>query len=387
VETFDVVIVGGGVIGCSIAFELATEKLNIVVLDRQDPGQEASWAAAGMLSPAPDSPRDIPLVPLARESLRLYPEFVRAIEESSGRSVSYARRGTLQVFLAPSGEAERDRVVAEHHRLGLAAEPISVGELRRQGSAITATAGGVAILPDESTIEPHLLMEAVLAAARNRGVQIRAGCSVTSLSIDGNRCVGVIADAKSVAAKHVVLAAGSFSAGILAGAKDLAGCVPTRPVRGQMLALRARNLRLDRVFRSDRGYLVPRADGRIVAGSTTEEAGFEKRVTVGGIQQILNSAVELCPALAEAEILETWSGLRPGTPDDLPILGPMEKDGLIAATGHYRNGILLAAITAKLVKEWVIQGRVGFNAKAFSPSRFQHSKSDIGFPKNASVVS
>jgi glycine oxidase len=388
VETFDVAVIGGGLIGCSIAFELARENLRVVVLDRQNPGREASWAAAGMLSPAPDSPRDIPLVPLAKESLRLYPEFVRAIEDSSGRSVNYTREGTLQVFLTPSSEAERDRVVAEHQLLGLTAEPISVSEARQQGSAIANTANAVAILPDECTVEPRLLMDAVLTAAQNRGVQIWAGCGVTSLSLDGNRCDGVIANGKMIAAKYVVLAAGCFSAGILAGvADDLRSSVPTRPVRGQMVALRAPGLRLERVLRSHRGYLVPRADGRIVAGSTTEETGFEKCVTVAGIRQILDSAMELCPMLAEAEILETWSGLRPGTSDDLPILGPMEKDGLIAATGHYRNGILLAAVTAKAMKEWITQGRVAFDAKAFSPLRFKNSKPDgVGIPKGASAI-
>ena len=146
--------------------------------------------------------------------------------------------------------------------------------------------------------------------------------------------------------------------------------MPTRPVRGQMMALRADAVRLRRVLRSGKGYLVPRRDGRVVAGSTSEEVGFENRVTPAGLRQVLNAAVELCPGLAGAEVLETWSGLRPGTPDDLPILGPTDMSGLLIATGHYRNGILLAPVTAKLIREWIVDGRTTFNAEAFSPMRF-----------------
>ena len=153
----------------------------------------------------------------------------------------------------------------------------------------------------------------------------------------------------------------------------------TRPIRGQMVALRRKNFHLQRVLRSERGYLIPRADGRVVAGSTIEDVGFDKEVTAGGTQEILATALELCPRLAEAEIVDSWSGLRPGTPDDLPILGPTEIEGLILATGHYRNGILLAPVTARLVREWITSGRTTFGAEAFAPSRFRE-----GFRENNS---
>lgn len=146
--------------------------------------------------------------------------------------------------------------------------------------------------------------------------------------------------------------------------------IPTRPVRGQLLALRPQNFRLNQVLRSEHGYLVPRADGRIVAGSTIEEAGFEKKVTAEGIVRILHAALAMCPTLSGAELIETWSGLRPGTPDALPILGPADAEGLVVATGHYRNGILLAPITAKLVREWITTGKTHFDASRFSPQRF-----------------
>ena len=150
------------------------------------------------------------------------------------------------------------------------------------------------------------------------------------------------------------------------------------------MALRPQGCRFEQVLRSEKGYVVPRRDGRVVAGSTSEEVGFEKKVTAGGLHQILDSALEPCPALASAEVLETWCGLRPGTPDAVPILGPLETDGLIVATGHYRNGILLAPITARLVREWIIAGRTSFDAKQFSPRRFsaspQHGKTFTDSP-------
>jgi glycine oxidase len=371
VEKIDVAIVGCGIIGCSIAFELAAEKLKIVILDRQQPGREASWAAAGMLSPAPDSPRDIPLVPLARESLSLYPEFVRAVEEASGRTVGYTRKGALQIFIGPSAEAERGAMLAKHRGLGLASEPVSGGEARKLEPALGPAAHAVLYLPKEETVDPRLLMEALLAAAANRRVEIRSGWGVSSLIREGNCCKGVVAGGESIHATHVIVAAGCFSAAIGSEAKLGVPLIPTRPVRGQMLALLRRGLAMQHVLRSERGYLVPRSDGRIVAGSTLEEAGFDKSVTALGVKQIMESAVELCPDLAEAETLEKWSGLRPGTPDDLPILGLTETEGLILATGHYRNGILLAPVTAKLVGDWVLQGRTSFDTEAFSPGRFQ----------------
>jgi len=375
VEKFDVAIVGGGLIGCSIAFELSQENLRIIVLDRQQLGQEASWAAAGMLSPAPHSPHDIPLVPLAKESLHLYSEFVREIEECSGVPIGYAQSGAFHIFFGSNGEAERDSMISENKRLGLHCESIPVSYARKSENAVTAEMSSAAWLSDEGIVDPRLLMEAILAANRNCGVEIRSDFNSTALTVDRGRCTGIYGNGEVIAAKQVVMAAGCFSGSIISQTKGFPGRLPVRPVRGQMVSLRAPSVPLHRVLRSHRGYLVPRSDGRIVAGSTIEEAGFEKRVTPEGIRHILESAVELCPDLGKAEILEMWCGLRPGTPDNLPLLGPAECEGLIAATGHYRNGILLAPITARLVREWIMQGRTAFDATTFSPLRFNESYS------------
>jgi glycine oxidase len=366
-NTFDVAIIGGGLIGSAVAFELSGCSLRVVVLDRQQPGRESSWAAAGMLAPAPDSPGSTKLVPLAKESLRLYPQFVAAIEGTSGKPTSFVQEGTLEIFRGTSGEAARDNFVAEHRQLELAAEPIGVESARRMEPSLNSEAGAIAWLPDEGTVDPRALVDAVLLAAANRGARICADCAVTSLLFDRGRCAGVVAGSQSISARHVVITAGCFSGKMEDG---IARYAPTRPVRGQMLSLRHRDVRLTRVLRSANGYLVPRLDGRILAGSTLEDAGFAKSVTAAGLQKILNAALELAPALASAEILETWAGLRPGTPDDLPILGPTDVEGLIVATGHYRNGVLLAPITAKLVREWITDGKTTEDVEVFSPLRF-----------------
>ena len=369
---FDIAIIGGGVIGTSIAWELAAGKLRVVVLDRQQPGQEASWAAAGMLSPAPHSFRDTSLVPLARESLRLYSDFAAAIEEASGRSIGYEREGTLELFCGACGEDDRNQRVSECRQLGITAEAVSIETARGWETAIGQAVQAAAWLPEEGRVEPRLLMDATILAARYRGVEFRKNCQVSDLLIDRGRCHGIVAADGRISAAHVIVAAGCFSSQI--GDDCLRQYAPTRPVRGQIVALRPDGSRIQRVLRSQRGYLVPRRrGGQIVAGSTSEEAGFDKRVTAEGIRQILDGALELVPSLGSAEIAETWSGLRPGTPDDLPILGPAHVDGLLIATGHYRNGILLAPITAKLMREWVMMGHASFQTDQFSPRRFHRT--------------
>lgn len=367
---YDVAIVGGGIIGATIALELARDKLTVLVLDRQQPGREASWAAAGMLSPAPDSPRDAPLVPLLRRSLQLYPEFVATIEEESGKSTGCAHNGALQIFWGLNGEADREAEVTEHCHLGLTAEPIALETARQWEPSIGPSAVAASWLPDEATIEPRLLMDAVLGAAEHNAVEIRSDYEVSGLLHDGGRCAGVIARGEHITAGSVVLAAGCYSRQILEASGFAAVYAPTRPVRGQMLCLRSSDVRLRRVVRSHRTYLVPRPDGRIVAGSTLEDAGFKKQVTPAGIKHILEGALELCPALGNAEVLETWSGLRPGTSDDLPIIGPAEIEGLLIATGHYRNGILLAPVTARLIRNFLTRSHTDFDSQAFSPLRF-----------------
>ena len=375
-KTYDVVIVGGGIIGSSIAFELARRNLRVAVLDRQELMHEASWAAAGMLSPAPDNPAAIPLVPLGRASLALYPNFVAAVEEASEMRTGYSTGGALEVLCHGDEERELSTLVALHHGLGLACEPLRLEEAREMEPALGRDARAAAFLPDEASVNTRLLTAAVLAAAETAGTTLCPGMEVTSLAKAGDRCIGVrTAEDETISAQHVVLAAGCWTSRI----SEAAPYAPTRPVRGQMVALRHAGKPIRRVLRSERGYIVPRDHStpqKLVAGSTLENAGYEKAVTSGGLEQILGAVNELAPSLAGAEIVETWSGLRPGTPDQLPIIGPTDIEGLMIATGHYRNGILLAPVTAKLITEWITEGRPMLNGEDFNPLRFMRGNAD-----------
>jgi len=376
VKTYDAVIVGGGIIGGSIALELAQRGLWVAVLDCQELMQEASWAAAGMLSPAPDCPAAIPLVPLASASLAVYAEFVDTVEETSGLETGYRTGGAIEAICHGDAERELSTLVALHRGLGLVCEPLPLDEALKMEPALGRAVRAAAFLTDECWIEPRALAAAVLQAARSAGVELRSGREVVSLVVNGDKCTGVKTSAgETVHAAHVVLAAGCWSSQIL-GASRYA---PTLPVRGQMAALRHSGKPIRHVLRSESGYLVPRnehAPQTIVVGSTIENAGFEKRVTSGGVERILSAANELVPELEKAEIIETWCGLRPGTPDQLPILGPADVEGLLFATGHYRNGILLAPITAKLIGEWISDRRVSLDWQMFSPLRFADVRAD-----------
>ena len=375
-KSYDVVIVGGGIIGGSIAFDLAQRDMSVAVLDRQELMQEASWAAAGMLSPAPDCPAAIPLVPLARAGLALYPKFVDAVEEASGLGAGFRAGGAVEVICRGEAGRELSTLVALHHGLGLACEPLPLDEAGKMEPALRRDVRAAALLPDECSVEPRALTCAVLTGAASIGATLCPGVEVTSLALDGKKCAGVKTSSGEIfQAAQVVLAAGCWSSQI----PEAAPYAPTLPVRGQMAALRHCGTPIRHVLRSDRGYLVPRgleSPQKVVVGSTIENAGYEKRVTSGGLEKILSAANELVPELAKAEIIETWSGLRPGTPDQLPILGPTDIDGLVIATGHYRNGILLAPVTAKLIGEWIAEHRVGFDWEAFSPLRFTRANAD-----------
>jgi glycine oxidase len=376
VNTYDVVIVGGGIIGGSIAFELARRNLRVIVLDRQELMHEASWAAAGMLSPAPDCPAAIPLVPLARASLGLYPGFIDAVEESSEISTGYRTGGALDILFHGDAERELSTLVALHHGLGLACEPLPLEEAQEMEPALGCDARAVAFLPDEASVNPRSLNAALLDASSKAGAELRSGANVVLLMKDKKRCAGVkTAAGETFSAGDVVIAAGCWTSQL----SEVAPSAPTRPVRGQMVALRHAGVPLRRVLRSERGYIVPRdheTPQNLVAGSTLENAGYEKAVTSGGLEEILGAVNELAPSLAGAEILDTWSGLRPGTPDQLPILGPTNVEGLMIATGHYRNGILLAPVTAKLFREWITEGRTTLNCEDFSPLRFLRGNAD-----------
>ncbi|MFI5058399.1 MAG: glycine oxidase ThiO [Candidatus Acidiferrales bacterium] len=369
-KKFDVAIAGGGLIGGSIALELVRAGLRVGVFDRQEPGREASWASAGILSPAPENPGMIPTVPLCKASLALYPEFVTMVEETSGQRVGFRPKGTIEALFSRDARAELSTLIALHHGLGLKAEALRAGDARELEPALSEEMEAGVLRPDEASVDNRALTRAVLEAARRSGAEIFSNCGVESIWQDEDkhrRCAGLVLQSEKVEAAWTIIAAGCFSAG-LAGVETYA---PVRPAKGQMVALRAEELKIERVLWSEKIYLVPRNDGRILAGATVEYIGFDKGTTAGGIEKILSAAIELAPGLVAARIEETWAGLRPDSPDHLPILGPTDLDGLLIATGHFRSGIILAPITAKLIREWVTERRVSIDWERFSPLRFE----------------
>jgi len=372
VKKFDAVIAGGGVIGGAIALELSRAGLHVAVVDRQQPGQEASWASAGIISPAPENPAMIVTVPLAKASVALYPEFVAQVEEISGKSVGWRPKGTLEALFSHDTKAELSTIIALHHGLGLKAEPLRAEDARELEPALSEEVEAAVLRPQESSVDNRALTEAVLEAAKRSGAEIFSRQAAKAIWREGGRCAGLLLHNEKIEAKWTIIAAGCFSAAI----EGVAAYAPVRPAKGQMAALRAEDVAIERVLWSEKIYLVPRNDGRILAGATVEHVGFDKRTTAGGIAKVLSAAIELAPDLANAQIEETWAGLRPDSPDHLPILGPTDLDGLLIATGHFRSGILLTPITARLIREWIIEQRVSVEWERFSPLRFRSAAHD-----------
>jgi glycine oxidase len=371
-KNFDAIIAGGGLIGGAIALELAQAGLRVALFERGKPGREASWASAGILSPAPESPGLIPMVPLARASMALYPGLVANVEQLSGRSVGFRTQGTIDALFSRDAARDLSTLIALHHGLGLKAEPLRPDDARELEPALSPEVEAAALRPEEASIDNRALTQAVLEAAQKSGAEILPGQEAQAIWRDGSRCTGVQLKNENVSAKWTVVAAGSFSAGI----EGVARYAPVRPAKGQMISLRADGLKIEHVLWSERVYLVPRNDGRILAGATVEYVGFDKHVTAGAMEKILSAAIELVPGLANARIEESWAGLRPDSPDHLPIVGPTDLDGLLIATGHFRSGVLLMPITARLIREWVTEQRVSVDWERFSPMRFARARKE-----------
>jgi len=352
VKTWDVIIVGGGIIGLSLSIALRKRGATVLVVERGEPGREASHAAGGMLV---DCPLETPtaLQPLATASARMYPEFAYELEVESGMKVDLRDQGTILLL---SAEHIHDP------RLPAALAPTALPELE----PALAAPNGSAFYLKERSVDPRALTAAALKTAKNRGVDFSSGDPVTAANISDGHISGVTTTKTSFLAEKVVMCAGAWSGLIPPYA------FPTRPVKGQMLclAMPSRTL-LKHVIRSPQVYLIPRSDARLLVGATVEEAGFDKRTDAETMRRLHHAAIALVPKLADARILEDWAGLRPGTPDALPILGATATPGYYVATGHFRDGILLAPITAEVVSA-VIEARTPeFDLTAFSPTRFR----------------
>lgn len=352
-KTWDVIVIGGGIIGISLSIALRKRGATVLVVERGEPGREASHAAGGMLV---DCPLETPprLQDLASASARMYPEFAHELEVESGMKVDLRDFGTI-LFLSAEHARQHPAFVSGH------ALPSPLGEME---SALRPVDSPIIYLKERS-VDPQALTAAAIKTAKNRGVDFSSGDSATAVHQSNNRVAGVKTVKTSFSAHKVVNCAGAWAGAIPPIA------LPTRPVKGQMLclALPSRNL-LRHVVRSPKVYLIPRSDGRLLVGATVEEAGFDKKTVPSTIQKQHQAAIELMPQLRDAKILEDWAGLRPGTPDGLPILGATEVPGYYVATGHFRDGILLAPITAQLMAQLISDERPAYDLSNFSPRRF-----------------
>lgn len=362
-------MVGGGIVGLSCAWELARRGARVAVVDPGEPAARATWAAGGMLAPLGEAPEPGAFLELGMRSLALYPDFARGLEDASGRPVGLHLNGKLLTAATPEEEEalarRRDWLLAD-------VQPVRwmSGEAARslEPSVAPGTRAGL-LLEGNGRVDNRALQEALETAVDAEGVRRMRGRAL-GLCRDAGRVTGVILEeAGELAAEWVVLAAGAWS-GTLTG---LPRPLPVRPVKGQMLAFAAPARPLSRVVTSSRAYLIPRETPRgplVVVGATSEEAGFDLSVDLPGQARLEAGAVALVPALARASVVERWAGLRPGIPDGLPVLGPEPAaGGLVYATGHFRNGILLAPVTALAVSGW-ITGRPPAGMAAFSPGRF-----------------
>lgn len=364
----DVVVVGAGLIGCSAARLLARAGRRVLLVDPGRPCREASYAAAGMLAVNVEARAEGPFFELCRRSRALFPELVSALYEETGLDAELARTGTVVPVLDDEDEARYGSLAERGRGAGVRVERLGSAELRRLEPWLTPACRFAWHLPDDIRVNNRRLCDAVVASLEARGVPFRLGRAVLGILHEGGAVTGVrLAGGEAVRAGAVLLSAGAWS-GALEG---LPRPLPVEPQRGQMLALGAPAGVFRHNIFSRSAYLVPRLDGSLFVGATVERVGFDKRVTADGVASLLAGARRLAPPLGSAELLETWAGLRPGTPDNLPILGAdPAAPNLFYATGHFRNGVLLAPVTAQIALEELTGKGTSVPLDAFRPDRF-----------------
>ena len=358
-----VLVVGGGIIGCATALELARAGCRVTVFERATPGAEASSAAAGLLVPIDESP-ETSFARLALASWRLYPDVVRDLEARTGIDVEYVTRGTIY----PASASRKARDVSQWADLAeFGVETLEDGEVQRREPALSPTIRHAVFVKGDHWLNNQRLVLAYAQAAASSGVELRGGDNVSRVIVEGGRARAVVTEGERIDGDAVLLAAGAWSGELMAG---LGARLRIEPRRGQMIALAHVPPVITHCVHGE-VYLIPRPSGELLIGATVERAGFQRAVTAEGISSLLRSAIELVPALRDLPIARTWCGFRPWAPDSLPVLGPWPGiDGLFVATGHFRNGIMLAPVTARLMTEWITGGAPSLEVKDFLPDRF-----------------
>jgi len=365
-----VLIVGGGIMGLGIGWELARAGCGVTLCERAQAGRGASWAAAGMLSPLVEAQVvEEELVRLGLASSRLYPEWVAQLEEYAGMEVGYRREGALKVALDRDDVGVLEHLFETQRRLGLEVEWLRGAEAREQEPLLSPRVAAAISCEGDHQVDNRRMLEALIAAFSKAGGILREQAPVERVEVGEGRVRGVRVAGEWVAADTVVLAAGCWSATV--GGIPECARPPVRPVKGQMLAAEMeQGVQLGKVVWAPEAYLVPKEGGRLLLGSTSEEKGFDTRLTAGGLFSILRGAWEAVPGIYDLPIVETWTGLRPGSRDNAPILGKTPVEGLILATGHFRKGILLAPVTAREVASLVLTGQTSERLAPFQLARF-----------------
>jgi glycine oxidase len=367
--SFDVAVIGGGAIGCAISWELARRGASVVLAERGMPGRETTFAAAGMLLPLGESSTPGPFMQLTLASMTRWPAFAAELREFSGVDVEYRASGRLLVAL---NDAEAEHFHAQHAWQtadGFDVRMLSGAEARELEPALSPHVVAALYTPHDHQVNNRLLGQALWSAAARAGVTVLTGTPVAGLKRERHVVMGVeLADGTALQAGTVVNAAGCW-AGQLAG---LPRKLPVFPVRGQMTSLASAPPLISHIVISHRCYLVARGGSQILVGATVEHAGYKNFTTPDGLRSLFDGVVELLPEAAALPVAESWSGLRPGTPDNLPILGAdPDLERLFYATGHYRNGILLTPITAHVLADMITSGTSDADASAFSIARFE----------------
>jgi glycine oxidase len=363
VKSWDAIIVGAGIIGLTLAIELNKQGLRVLVVEKGEPGREASWAAGGMLVDSPGETRP-ELRELATASARMYPEFVHELQDESGLKIDLRSQGTLLLTREKTRQISVGTERADDLPLSLEQLEPALRALDLQAARGEATHFAARFL-QERCVDPRDLTAAAVAAARHRMIDFSSGDHVLDVEVAEGKACGVRTNKTRFAAGVVVNCAGAWTGQI--GPHPF----PTRPVKGQMLCVVMPEKEMVRhVVRAPEVYLIPRSDGRMLIGATSEEAGFDKRVVPERIQKLRLAAVDLVPKLADARFLQAWAGLRPGTSDGLPILGTTATPGYFVATGHFRDGILLAPVTARVMGQVIVGEKPEVDLSAFAAARF-----------------
>ncbi|MBI2526993.1 MAG: glycine oxidase ThiO [Candidatus Rokubacteria bacterium] len=370
-----VLVVGGGIIGCATAYMLAKGGCRVTVLERDTPGSEASGAAAGLLAPLGESREPGPFQRLAVESWRLYPAVVAELQGATGMDVEHMTAGTLYPLVGDAEvEAARDRTTWPVAR-EFDVELLEGAAVREREPALDAGIEAALLVGGDHWVNNERLIAAYAQAAAAGGVVIRSGIEVSEILVEGSRARGVVAGGARLGADAVLLAAGAWSGqlSLPRGPGSPGDALPVTPVRGQILSVSNSPALLGHAVHGRSVYLAPRPSGECLVGATVEHVGFAREVTDEALEHLIDEAVALVPAAGERPLLRSWCGFRPWAPDSLPILGPWPGvEGLFVATAHFRNGILLAPITAQLVSECVLTGRVPALLLPFLPDRFFH---------------